>query len=78
MGWIVYNKETGRGERYYKTESVAKSQVTRHNKEVDWRGVRVSEWAHCSYLDYEGILMGMNDSTWCMWKFFQHGKFANN
>jgi hypothetical protein len=78
MGYVVYNKHTGRGERYYKNESSAKAQVTRHNKEKDWNDRPLPEWAHCSYADYEGIIMRMNDSTWCMWKFFQHGKFANN
>lgn len=74
MGFVVYNKKNGHGERYYLKESVAKAQVTRHNKETDWHGRPAPEWAYCSYLDYEGVLMGQNDSTWCMWKFFRHGK----
>lgn len=74
MGFIVYDKKSGRGQRYYLKESVAKAQVTKHNKEIDWRGRSVAAWAHCSYSEYEGILMGQNDSTWCMWKFFRHGK----
>jgi hypothetical protein len=78
MGFVIYNKETGRAEAYYKTESAAKSQVTRNNNQLDYKGQPYPKWAHCSYLEYEGVIQGMSESKWLLWKFFQMGKFGNN
>jgi len=78
MGFVVYNKQTGQGQAYYKTEPAAKSQVTRNNNQVDYRSRPVAQWAHCSYLEYEGIIQGMGESKWLMWRFFQRGQYGNN
>lgn len=72
MGFVVFEEANGRAVKYYKKESVAKSQVTRHNREIDqmpnvWgRDVR---WIYCSYADYEGVLMGMKEPERRMWAF---------
>jgi hypothetical protein len=72
MGFVVFEEANGRVVKYYKKESVAKSQVTRHNREISqipnvWgRDVR---WIHCSYADYEGVLMGMKEPERKMWAF---------
>jgi len=84
MGYFVHEIRSKRIQGYYKTESAAKAQVTRHNKMIDKadgmyiRGFSSrAKWAHCSYMAYEGILQGMNDSQWVMWRFFQQGRDNN-
>lgn len=72
MGWVVYEESNGRAVKYYKKESVAKSQVTRHNNEIRqmpnvWG--RDVTWIYCSYADYEGVLMGMREPERRMWAF---------
>ena len=72
MGWIVFEQENGRAVKYYKKESVAKAQVTKHNREIRemphvW--ARDPTWTHCSYADYEGVLMGMREPERRMWAF---------
>jgi hypothetical protein len=80
MGWVVYEEETGRAIKYYRTESVAKSQVTKNNRSIDnsrllrlQLGVpnydRDRHWIHCSYADYEGVLMGMKEPERKIWAF---------
>jgi hypothetical protein len=72
MGFVVYEEETGRAVRYYRKESSAKAQVTKHNKEVRespniWG--RHVLWIYCSYAGYEGVLMGMKEPERKMWAF---------
>ncbi len=84
MGWIVFEEESGRAMRYYRSASVAKAQVTRHNREIDaevpWgTGYnpfvlrRNRKWSYCSYADYEGVLMGMNEPERKIWVFCRGG-----
>ena len=72
MGFVVYEEESGRAVKYYKTAATAKSQVTRHNKELGgtlrnryWE----KKWTYCSYSDYEGVLMGMSEPHRKVWVF---------
>ena len=80
MGFVVYEEETGRAIKYYRKESVAKSQVTKNNRSIDnarllrlQLGVpnydRDRHWLYCSYRDYEGILMGLRGEQFKMWQF---------
>ena len=72
MGFVVYEQGNGRAVKYYKKESVAKTQVTKHNNETRqmpnvWG--RDVTWLYCSYADYEGVLMGMKEPERKMWAF---------
>jgi hypothetical protein len=72
MGWIVFEQENGRAVKYYKKESTAKTQVTKHNNEIRqmpnvWG--RDITWLYCSYADYEGVLMGLKEPERRMWAF---------
>ena len=72
MGWVVYEKGSGDLIKYYKKAGVAKAQVTRHNSDVAagryWmRSNR--ERACCSYRDYEGVLMGLDQEQLKVWRF---------
>jgi hypothetical protein len=79
MGWIVYEEESGRAMKYYKSARVARAQVTRHNGEIRERPAwyktgpyssnRDRVWLCCSYADYEGVLMGMKEPERKMWAF---------
>lgn len=79
MGWVVYEETTGRAIKYYRKESVAKAQVTKNNRSIDNNailrlalGVTRSydcRWLCCSYADYEGVLMGMQEPERKMWAF---------
>ena len=80
MGFVVYEEETGRAQKYYKKESVAKRICTQHNTErsYDWGGAmgiptytyRPDKfWIYCSYADYEGVLMGMKEPERKVWAF---------
>jgi hypothetical protein len=63
--WIVYHVKSGKCVQVYERESSAKSQVTRNNRELMmhlltnksrfnfWVDRGVTEWAYCSYADYE-------------------------
>jgi len=80
MGFVVYEEDTGRAIKYYRTESVAKSQVTKNNRSIDnaqilreqlgltWRS-NDQRWLYCSYAGYEGVLMGMKEPERKMWAF---------
>ncbi len=79
MGFIVFESEGGRAIKYYRKEATAKSQVTRHNREVHdrqfkWRDDR--EWSYLSYSDYEGVLMGMDYPELKIWAFCRGGKIG--
>jgi hypothetical protein len=72
MGWVVYEEATGRAVKYYRKESVAKTQVTKQRNLVRsmpnvWG--RDVTWIYCSYADYEGVLMGMQEPERKMWAF---------
>jgi hypothetical protein len=72
MGWVVYDQRTGHMQKYYKLARTAKSVVTQHNTErvyEDWVYTPSSQWACCSYRDYEGILMGLRGEQFKMWQF---------
>jgi hypothetical protein len=73
MGFVVYEEATGRAQKYYKKESVAKRICTQHNqpRDYDWGYSYRPEtrWIHCSYADYEGVLMGMKEPERKMWAF---------
>jgi len=80
MGFVVYEEETGRAIKYYRKESVAKSQVTKNNRGIDNNrllrlqlGVpnydRDRYWLYCSYAGYDGVLMGMKEPERKMWEF---------
>jgi hypothetical protein len=71
MGFIVYEKDGGRIISYYSKEGVAKGQVTRHNRSIkgnpSWYHDR--ERAYLPYRDYEGVLMGLDETQFKMWVF---------
>ena len=72
MGFVVYEEESGRAIKYYKTAGTAKSQVTRHNKELGCSQRKIwweQQWTYCSYSDYEGVLMGMSEPHRKVWVF---------
>jgi hypothetical protein len=80
MGFVVYEEETGRAIKYYRKESVAKSQVTKNNRSIDNTRIlrlqlgvpnydRDRYWLYCSYAGYEGVLMGMKEPERKMWEF---------
>lgn len=85
MGWVVFEEDSGRAVKYYRKETAAKAQVTRHNRQVDNdRQLRSSGYSHfslnprrwlfCSYADYEGVLMGMREPERKIWVFCRGGK----
>lgn len=72
MGFVVFELATGRAVKYYRKASVAKAQVTKQNKMIKqipnvWG--RDVTWTMCSYADYEGVLMGMQEPERKMWAF---------
>ena len=80
MGFVVYEEETGRAVKYYRSERSAKAQVTKNNRSIDnarllrlQLGVpnynRDRRWIYCSYAGYEGVLMGMKEPERKMWAF---------
>ena len=72
MGFVVYDQQSGRMEKYYKLASTAKRICTQHNTErtYDWGRYRPERiWAFCSYRDYEGILMGLRGDAFKVWQF---------
>lgn len=73
MGWVVYDSKSGHMQKYYKLASTAKRIVTQHNTERAYAMGYVyrpqSQWACCSYRDYEGILMGLRGEQFKMWQF---------
>jgi hypothetical protein len=71
MGWVVFERDTGRAVKYYRKESVAKTQVTKQNKLAAVPNVwsRDVTWTYSSYADYEGVLMGMREPERKMWAF---------
>ena len=81
MGFVVFEETTGRAIKYYRKESVAKAQVTKNNRSIDNNAIlRLAlgltrsydhdrRWIHCSYADYEGVLMGMQEPERKMWAF---------
>ena len=80
MGFVVYEEETGRAVKYYRSERSAKAQVTKNNRGIDntrllrlQLGVpnydRDRRWIYCSYAGYEGVLMGMKEPERKMWAF---------
>jgi len=67
MGWIVYNTASGRADRYYKQERIAKAQATKRNRDP-WRSKWESgEWQAISYAAYEGVLMGLKAENLRYW-----------
>lgn len=72
MGFIVFEEGNGRAVKYYRKESTARAQVTKHNNEIRqmpnvWgRDIR---WTYSSYQDYEGVLMGMTEPERKLWVF---------
>ena len=81
MGFVVYDQQSGRMQKYYKLASTAKRICTQHNTErtYDW-GIALHGvpsytysperiWAWCSYRDYEGILMGLRGDALKVWQF---------
>ena len=71
MGWIVYDQRTGHMQKYYKLARTARRIVTQHNTEREhdgWTYRPRSQWACCSYTDYEGVLMGLRGDELKMWQ----------
>jgi hypothetical protein len=68
MGYIVYNKNSGRAQRYYKLERIAKAQATRMNNDP-WasHGRNEAPYAYISYSGYEGVLMGLRAENLKYW-----------
>ena len=66
MGFVVYEKENGSAVRYYEQESVAKTQVTKNNRQFtmailkgevsDWNRYRYNEYAYCSWANFETVV----------------------
>ncbi len=76
MGFIVFEQGNGRAVKYYRKESTARAQVTKHNREISqlpnvWG--RDVTWTYSSYGDYEGVLMGMTEPERKMWVFCRGG-----
>ncbi len=81
MGFVVFEETTGPAIKYYRKESVAKTQVTKNNRSIDNDGrlravLGISQsynhdrrWLYCSYAGYEGVLMGMKEPERKMWAF---------
>jgi hypothetical protein len=67
MGWIVYNTASGRAERYYKKEGVAKAQATKLNRSPYRTGYDAGEYVSIPYTAYEGVLMGMTGDSLRYW-----------
>jgi hypothetical protein len=62
-------------QKYYKLASTARRIVTQHNTEREHGFYTYrpgSEWACCSYADYEGILMGLREDKFRMWQFVKN------
>ena len=75
MGWVVYEQATGRAVKYYRKIGPAKAAVTKQRRMVE-SGARIASswgrdvtWIYCSYADYEGVLMGMQEPERKMWAF---------
>jgi hypothetical protein len=67
MGFIVYNTASGRAERYYKKEGVAKAQATKLNRCPYRSKYGAGEFVVCNYRDYEGVLMGVRGDALKYW-----------
>jgi hypothetical protein len=67
MGFIVYNTASGRAERYYKKEGVAKAQATKLNRCPYRSKYDAGEFVVCNYRDYEGVLMGVRGDALKYW-----------
>jgi hypothetical protein len=85
MGFVVFEVNSGRAVKYYRKESAAKAQVTKNNKSFDaaWTSKLgynplvnnfIKKWTYCSYAEYEGVLMGMNEPERKIWAFCRGGK----
>jgi len=70
MGFVVYEKQWGSVEAYYKKESSAKAAVTRLNKQL-YAGLS-REVGYCSWADYELLLDGMSPSSIRFYQFVKH------
>ena len=71
MGYVVYEKENGAAQHYYKKESSAKAQVTRLNKYAA-QGLWSRPVSYCSWADYELMLQGMNPDEIRFYRFVLH------
>jgi len=75
LGYVVFESETGRAIKYCKKIGTAKAHVTRHaraNAEYlldvpHARHQRTYLW--CSYADYEGVLLGLDEPSRKLWVF---------
>ena len=68
MGFIVYNTASGRADRYYKKESIAKAQATKRNRDPFRNKYESGEWRAISYQAYEGVLMGLRGENLRYWE----------
>jgi hypothetical protein len=79
MGWVIFEEESGRAMKYYRSGRAAKAQVTKHNNEISERPLwyksssyssnKDRRWVCCSYAEYEGVLMGMKEPERKLWAF---------
>jgi len=67
MGFVVYNTASGRAERYYKKEGVAKAQATKLNRDPFRNKYDAGEFRAIPYAAYEGVLMGLGGDTLKFW-----------
>jgi hypothetical protein len=67
MGFIVYNTASGRAERYYKKEGIAKAQATKLNRCPYRSKDAAGEFRAIAYRDYEGVLMGVRGDALKYW-----------
>lgn len=67
MGWIVYNTASGRAERYYKKERIAKAQATKLNRSPYRPFHDAGEYVSIPYAAYEGVLMGIKGDSLRYW-----------
>jgi hypothetical protein len=67
MGFIVYNTASGRAERYYKKEGIAKAQATKLNRCPYRSKYDSGEFRAIAYRDYEGVLMGVRGDALKYW-----------
>jgi hypothetical protein len=67
MGFVVYNTASGRAERYYKKEGIAKAQATKLNRCPYRSKYDAGEFRAIAYRDYEGVLMGVRGDALKYW-----------
>jgi hypothetical protein len=72
MGWVVYNTASGRAEKYYRKEAVARAQATRLNRDPYRSKYEQGQFVVIAYAAYEGVLMGLQGENLRFWAWTNH------